>query len=181
MSPADRPAPDESSVESLSCIADLAISQTPALSGCPDCSSLFGTLSDVARSPSAASACSAMVASLGAMQTAIDGVAAAQAFLNAMICMSSSSASSCGNAIELVADEIADYVCSVDTYDRGPGKPLGCREGYTMRSAGLCMEDCRDGYRYSGSMCKKSCPDGWDTYATSCTQKKPPWKTRDRA
>ena len=59
------------------------------------------------------------------------------------------------------------HIIKRDSYGRGVGKPLPCREGME-RDAGLCYKECRDGYKGVGPVCWKRCPDGYKTDGATC-------------
>lgn len=72
------------------------------------------------------------------------------------------------------------------SYDRGPGKPMGCASGQ-VQSGALCYEPCRTGYKLVAGVCWQSCPSGYRDDGAFCakpgnyTRHKYPWKFGDKA
>jgi len=59
------------------------------------------------------------------------------------------------------------HITKRDSYGRGIGKPMPCRDGME-RDAGLCYKECRDGYKGVGPVCWKRCPEGYKTDGATC-------------
>jgi len=59
------------------------------------------------------------------------------------------------------------HIFGKDSYGRGVGKPLPCRDG-RERDAGLCYKKCRDGYKGVGPVCWRSCPQGYHSDGATC-------------
>jgi hypothetical protein len=59
------------------------------------------------------------------------------------------------------------HIIKKDSYGRGVGKPLPCRDG-RERDAGLCYQKCRDGYKGVGPVCWMHCTDGYHDDGATC-------------
>lgn len=58
-----------------------------------------------------------------------------------------------------------------DTYGRGVGTPLGCRDGLEQ-DGGLCYSNCRAGYNGVGPVCWQNCNPGTFSCGAGCTKDK---------
>ncbi len=88
-----------------------------------------------------------------------------------------------------IAQEVAhrrQSYCYRDSYGRGVGKPMICKEGQ-QQDAGLCYTPCQSGYKGVGPVCWQSCPSGFRDDGAFCAKPKPygrgvgyPWKFGDK-
>ena len=59
-------------------------------------------------------------------------------------------------------------IITKDSYGRGVGRPMPCRDDYQDRQAGLCYKNCKEGYKGVGPVCWRFCTEGFTDDGATC-------------